>query len=393
VKKSDILRNNVITKMLSEGVTKSDNISFINENNREYYVEVLPINSIRGNVSEYISDLIDNDIDIILEENGYDVDYNNLFLESSDLYDGYQLKVPIKKNKRDIEEDLFKELDEELATPQQNPQPAPTQQTNPGNVNPAVKNMASNVPLGKEPQKQQLQNLPKLNANKPKKTQNPKKVDLVLKTTFDTKFLKYTLRTDAENWKPVKKPEPNGKLFIVWENKDGTNLKIETLLFPNDTNKIEIFVKKDNKVILTTFFEIYRIPTNEFIAEKFFRKTFFNLLKKYIDTKVILLEPFEFKFVFWRSDNPTYAYSFSSPNKNKIILDLISFINTAQKPILDDFFEQNNLKHKQGYLQTLLDSAEAAGIFRFKCEGNEILILRGPNYKSFLDGKVRRVVS
>jgi len=49
--------------MLSEGVTKSDNISFINENNREYYVEVLPINSIRGNVSEYISDLIDNDID------------------------------------------------------------------------------------------------------------------------------------------------------------------------------------------------------------------------------------------------------------------------------------------------------------------------------------------
>jgi len=393
VKKSDILRNNVITKMLSEGVTKSDNISFINENNREYYVEVLPINSIRGNVSEYISDLIDNDIDIILEENGYDVDYNNLFLESSDLYDGYQLKVPIKKNKRDIEEDLFKELDEELATPQQNPQPAPTQQTNPGNVNPAVKNMASNVPLGKEPQKQQLQNLPKLNANKPKKTQNPKKVDLVLKTTFDTKFLKYTLRTDAENWKPVKKPEPNGKLFIVWENKDGTNLKIETLLFPNDTNKIEIFVKKDNKVILTTFFEIYRIPTNEFIAEKFFRKTFFNLLKKYIDTKVILLEPFEFKFVFWRSDNPTYAYSFSSPNKNKIILDLISFINTAQKPILDDFFEQNNLKHKQGYLQTLLDSAEAAGIFRFKREGNEILILRGPNYKSFLDGKVRRVVS
>jgi len=393
VKKSDILRNNVITKMLSEGVTKSDNISFINENNREYYVEVLPINSIRGNVSEYISDLIDNDIDIILEENGYDVDYNNLFLESSDLYDGYQLKVPIKKNKRDIEEDLFKELDEELATPQQNPQPAPTQQTNPGNVNPAVKNMASNVPLGKEPQKQQLQNLPKLNANKPKKTQNPKKVDLVLKTTFDTKFLKYTLRTDAENWKPVKKPEPKGKLFIVWENKDATNLKIETLLFPNDTNKIEIFVKKDNKVILTTFFEIYRIPTNEFIAEKFFRKTFFNLLKKYIDTKVILLEPFEFKFVFWRSDNPTYAYSFSSPNKNKIILDLISFINTAQKPILDDFFEQNNLKHKQGYLQTLLDSAEAAGIFRFKREGNEILILRGPNYKSFLDGKVRRVVS
>ena len=38
-------------------------------------------------------------------------------------------------------------------------------------------------------------------------------------------------------------------------------------------------------------------PTNEFIAEKFFRKTFLNLLKKYIDTKVILLSPFDFNFV------------------------------------------------------------------------------------------------
>ena len=118
----------------------------------------------------------------------------------------------------------------------------------------------------------------------------------------------------------------------------------------------------------------------------------FNLLKKFIDTKVILLEPFVTQFIFWKSDNPAYSYSFSSPNKNKIILDLISFINTAQKPVLDDFFEQNNLKHKQGYLQTLLDSAEAAGIFRFKREGNEIVILRGPNYKAFLEGKVRRVM-
>jgi hypothetical protein len=80
------------------------------------------------------------------------------------------------------------------------------------------------------------------------------------------------------------------------------------------------------------------------------------------------------------------------PDKNKIILDLINFINTAQKPILDDFFENNNLKHKQGYLQSLLDAAESAGIFIFKREGNEILILRGKNYKSFLEGKLRRIV-
>jgi hypothetical protein len=105
------------------------------------------------------------------------------------------------------------------------------------------------------------------------------------------------------------------------------------------------------------------------------------------------LEPFNTEFIFWKTDNPAFSYSFSSPNKNKIILDLISFISTARKPILDDFFEQNNLKHKQGYLQTLLDAAEAAGIFRFKREGNEIIIVKGPNYKYFLEGKVRRVTT
>jgi hypothetical protein len=106
---------------------------------------------------------------------------------------------------------------------------------------------------------------------------------------------------------------------------------------------------------------------------------------------VIQLDPFNLDYVFWKTDNPNFSYSFSSPNKNKIILGLISFISTAKKPILDDFFEANNLKHKQGYLQTLLDSSEAAGIFKFKREGNEIIILRGPNYKAFLEGKMRRV--
>jgi hypothetical protein len=108
---------------------------------------------------------------------------------------------------------------------------------------------------------------------------------------------------------------------------------------------------------------------------------------------VVQIDPFRYEYVFWKTDNPNFSYSFSTPNKNKIILDLISFISTAKKPILDDFFEQNNLKHKQGYLQTLLDSSEAAGIFQFKREGNEILIVRGPNYKAFLEGKVRRVTS
>ena len=404
MEKIDIIRYSTVNNLLKEGKTASNKISLtVNEDDKGFYTEILPINEIRGNVSEYISDFIDNKVDLVLEEFGYYVDYDNLVLESSDLYDGHQVRVPIKRSRRDMMEDFFKEVDEAINQPQPQapaaqPQTPPVQQPAPqqATVAPAAQgqgnaNAASNIPLTKEPKQHQIGNLPV--GVKQRKTQNPKKVDLVLKTTFESKFNKYTLRTDAENWKPMKKPEPNGKLFIVWENKDAPSVKIETLLFPNDTNKIEIFVKDtQGTVLIKTFLEIYRIPTNEFIVEKFFRKTFFNLLKKFIDTKVILLEPFRTKYVFWKSDNPTYAYSFSSPNKNKIILDLISFINTAKKPILDDFFEQNNLKHKQGYLQTLLDSSEAAGIFRFKREGNEIIILRGPNYKFFLEGKVRRVL-
>jgi len=72
------------------------------------------------------------------------------------------------------------------------------------------------------------------------------------------------------------------------------------------------------------------------------------------------------------------------------VLNLIAFIKTAQKPILDDFFEQNNLKHKQGYLQTLLDAAEDAGIFEFRRQGNEVLVGKGVNFSAFLEGRIRK---
>jgi len=357
--KSEILRECSIRNIVKEN----------NDLNKENltYSEIVPITEISGNVSTYIIDLIDNKIDTILENNGYSVDYENLDTNNSNTYDGHTLTLPIKKINKNPEDELFNEIDEEL------------------------NNNASNTPINQEPNTNKTQNIPF--QKKTHKTQNPKKVDMILKNVFNSKFLKYKLATDAGKWKQTMRSEPNGKLLIQWENDEATNLKMETLLFPNDTNKIEVFVKdRSEKVLIKTFFEIYRIPTNEIVCEKFFRKTFLNLLKKFVDTKVILLEPFITQFIFWKSDNPAYSYSFSSPNKNKILLDLISFINTAQKPILDDFFEQNNLKHKQGYLQTLLDSAEAAGIFRFKREGNEIIILRGPNYKAFLDGKVRRVM-
>lgn len=381
--KADILRNNVINNLITENKVITNKISIILDGDNGYYTEIIPINEIDGVVSEYIDNFIDDKIDILLENHGYSVNYDRLTKNSSDLYDGYEFKIPIQKVHKNPVEEFFNEIDEEL----NNQQPQQPQQQ----INPNIQNPAANVPLTQEPGNHQIKHLPV--GVKQQKTQNPKKVDMILKNVFTSKFFKYKLATDAGKWVPIVKPEPNGKLFIIWENKEATGLKIECLLFPNDTNKIEIFVKNgQGEMLVKTFLEIYRIPTNEIIAEKFFRKTFFNLLKKFVDMKVILLEPFVTQFIFWKSDNPTYSYSFSSPNKNKIILDLISFINTAQKPILDDFFEQNNLKHKQGYLQTLLDSAEAAGIFRFKREGNEIIILRGPNYKSFLEGKVRRVM-
>lgn len=389
MRKSDLIRNQILKSLISEGKTPNKRISLVMENDEiGMYHEILTIDEInkvsKTGVNQFIEDFIYNRLDDLLEENDLSVDYDRLVMESTDLYDGYDLRVPIRKiRKKNVVEDFFKEVDDEVnkgAAPAPPPQqPAPNSQ-----------NKASNTPITKEPE--QMHQLP--GSVKKQKTQNPKKVDLILRTVFESKFLKYKLTTDAGNWKPIKKPDANGKLYLVWENTKVNSLLIDTMLFPTDTNKIVVKIQnRSGEILMETFFEIYRIPTDEFLAEKFFRKTFFNLLKKYVDTNVIKLDPFVTEFVFWKSDNPTYSYSFSSPNKNKIILDLISFINTAQKPILDDFFEQNNLKHKQGYLQTLLDSSEAAGIFRFKREGNEIVILRGPNYKAFLEGKVRRVVA
>lgn len=393
MRKSDLVRNDILKSIISEGKTTNKRISLTMEDDEiGTYHEILTIDEInrvsKGGVSQFIEDFIYNRLDELLEENNLSVDYDRLVMESSDLYDGYDLKVPIRKIKpKNMLEDFFKEVDDEVNKSVQQPAPKqpPAQPQQGGN-----QNNASNTPITKEPG--QMHQLP--GRVKKEKTQNPKKVDLILRTVFESKFLKYKLTTDAGNWKPEKKPDPDGKLHLIWENTKIHTLIIDTLLFPSDTNKIVVkILNRGGEMLMETFFEIYRIPTDEFLAEKFFRKTFFNLLKKYVDTNVIKLDPFVTEYVFWKSDNPTYSYSFSSPNKNKIILDLISFINTAQKPILDDFFEQNNLKHKQGYLQTLLDSSEAAGIFRFKREGNEIVILRGPNYKAFLEGKVRRVVS
>lgn len=375
---ADLYRKKIINNILSEGVSPNNRVSLDIAKSSGVYKEIITLNEISeitNNYSDYptvldfLNELSYNRIGSIIKEVGLSINENEFDLTSSDNYDGYELTIPlINENYNPILE-LFNEIDSE--------------------INPELKNVASNVPITKEPFKHKVPNIP-IDAKK-RKTQNPKRVDLILKNLFNNKFLDHIIRSDAGDWKVKKTLNKDGKLLIIWESVKEPSITIECLLFPKDTNKVLVDVKNSKgETLLETFFEIYRIPTQEFIGEKFFKKTLFSLLKKYIDTFVIQIPPYNTEFIFWKTDNPSFSYSFSTPNKNKILLNLINFIGTARKPILDDFFEANNLKHKQGYLQTLLDSAEAAGIFKFKREGNEILILRGPNYKAFLEGKVRR---
>jgi len=380
--KSDSYRKELIYSILSEGVKKNNRLSLTSSDNNVYdmYHEIITIDEIvkvTNNFNDFptthqfLNELVYDRISKVLNEFDYVLNESEIDLTSSDTYDGYELSLPIVKKKEHPIIELFNEIDRE--------------------VNPELKNKASGVPITKEPYKYKTPNLPQT-INKKQKTQNPKRVDLIIKNLFEDKFKDYQLNTDTGIWKVDKILSKEGKLFITFESKEESTIRIECLIFPKDSNKILVEVKnRSGEILSKTFFEIYKIPTHEFSAEKFFRKTLFSLLKKYIDTNVIQLDPFNLDYVFWKTDNPNFSYSFSSPNKNKIILGLISFISTAKKPILDDFFEANNLKHKQGYLQTLLDSSEAAGIFKFKREGNEIIILRGPNYKAFLEGKMRRV--
>lgn len=377
--RADSYRKETLYTLINEGVQNNNRINLAVNGNTGFYSEIITLNEIteatdnfktHTSVIGFLNELVFERIDNILSTFDLRINESELDLTTTDNYDGYQLTIPIIRENYNPILELFNEIDQE--------------------VNPDIRNKASNVPITKEPYPEKTPNLPTL--AKYEKTQNPKRVDLLIKNVFEDKFLNYELKSDAGKWKAIKSLKKEGKLMITFESVEEPSILIECLIFPNDSNKVLVDVKnRGGDILLHTFFEIYRIPTHEVIAEKFFRKTLFSLLKKYIDTSVIQIDPFNKDFVFWKTDNPNFSYSFSTPNKNKILLDLISFISTAQKPILDDFFEANNLKHKQGYLQTLLDSAEAAGIFRFKREGNEILILRGPNYKAFLEGRVRRV--
>lgn len=408
---SDQIRKNLIETAIKNKGYLTDRVKITFSEGKGLYTEILNEREFAALSEAFSADedqsplqmakaLVEGRIAPLLESQGYEID-EDVDYESSDFYDGYEMNVPFKKGKQQFNEDeFFEELDGMLGrkavTRERSEFNGQGRPEHPGkrsklNGRPRPMKNPAAAPLNQEPGQHQIAHLP--TSAKKEKTQNPRKVDLLLKSVFESKFMEYKLASDIGEWKPSKSLKEDGKLFIVWENLKENSVTIETLIFPGDSNKIKILVKSKHQVVIDYFFEVYRIPTDAHLTEKFFRKTFFNLLKKFIETRVIQIEPFALEYIFWKTDNPFFSYSFSSPKKNKIIKDLIAFISTARKPILDDFFEQNNLKHKQGYLQTLLDSAEAAGIFKFAREGNEIVILKGPNYKAFLDGKIRRVAS
>jgi S1-C subfamily serine protease len=106
------------------------------------------------------------------------------------------------------------------------------------------------------------------------------------------------------------------------------------------------------------------------------------------------------------SQTGTYAgYAFAVPVNlvKKVMDDLLefgkvqrAFLGVQITEINSEVAKEKGLSSTSGIYVAKVNNesaAEAAGIFRFKREGNEIIILKGPNYKSFLNGKLRRVTT
>src|SRR5690606_39063893 len=173
------------------------------EGNSGVYREILPITEINEvNKYNYLNDLVYNRLDGVFEKYGIRVNYDVLNICESDTYDGYELNVPVLLDESIIYNNLFNEIDNEIDN-----------------------NSASDVPLNKEPYDFKVPNLTR--KDKEKRTQNPKKVDLILRNVFNSKFHEYKLNTDIGYWIPVKHLNKNGKLLIVWESKEKPNILID----------------------------------------------------------------------------------------------------------------------------------------------------------------------
>jgi hypothetical protein len=160
--------------------------------NSGVYSEIITIEEIQestenftneSSVENFLENFIHNRIGVILEDCGYSINMNLVDLGSSDFYDGYELNVPILKENEELLEDLFSEIDSELTPEPKSVEPEVSKPTPAAPapskiINKHVKNRVSDVPITKEPTAGQTPHLP--TQAKARKTQNPRKVDLLL---------------------------------------------------------------------------------------------------------------------------------------------------------------------------------------------------------------------
>ena len=225
MKKSDIYRKTIINQILTEGQSSNNRVSFSYDKsaNSGVYSEIITLEEIQestenftneSSVESFLENFIHNRIGVILEDCGYSINMNLIDFGSSDFYDGYELSVPILKENEELLEDLFSEIDAEL-NPEPKPEPAPAAPAPAPQkvINKDIKNRVSDVPITKEPTAGQTPHLP--TQAKVRKTQNPRKVDLLLKSTFESKFVDYKLSTDVGDWKPIKTLKADGKLIAA----------------------------------------------------------------------------------------------------------------------------------------------------------------------------------
>ena len=240
MRKSDIYRKSVINQILTEGKTINNRIRFTYNNNTNtgLYREIITLDEIKkstndfeveGSLELFLENFLYDRISGVIEESGYVVDTDNIDINSSDFYDGYQMNIPILKESEDLLEDLFNEIDEELQPAPAPQAPAPKPAAPAPVINKQVKNTVKNVPLSKEPTAGQTPHLP--TQAKARKTQNPRKVDLLLKSVFESKFNDYKITTDAGKWKAIKTLKDDGKLVITWESVKAPNMLVETVLY------------------------------------------------------------------------------------------------------------------------------------------------------------------
>lgn len=139
--KADLYRKELLKNIISEGKQLNNRINLTVNNGVGLYSEILTLDEIslitenfttHSSVNEYLEELVNKRFEEIFEDFGYKVNESELYLDSTNCYDGYELNIPIIKENYHPVHELFNEIDQVL--------------------NPVLKNKASETPLTKEPE-------------------------------------------------------------------------------------------------------------------------------------------------------------------------------------------------------------------------------------------------